>query len=702
MKFSTKEYEKQKVYVSQHVKIPYASNLLDIIKTAYKPYNKIYNTLYQAANGKDVTYFFSRNNYIYYYRETANKTALFQLDILRGDYRIFDTSHLAHEIKDPDSIVVKTEDGKWYIITDDVDWAGLQDCVAVINLTNGDNLYIESRSNNLYLQAFPPIFNSIVPIIQVTKSNINIHMVDLNVETIETISWDLSDLKNLISMIVSQSRRHVKTTQEVILGDKIIQIDKFSEESDYIYRTGEKGNSYLKVIKINFQLSLSGERATYDFVGLQIRIEVERGYIICKWNVDFETGSTPPYLTARIKDTNVPVTYRKVPYGLDDYEINRKIIKLTVRRYPHVLKERDNYVSNILYSDDCINLLSNGLGLGISTNKSRMVHYHDESVVLYYKGYIIIVANFFTQQDRKIKKLLIMDVRQRLMGIWEINKTEWACKSETVMYNYYYLKDYDMLILISNDHESICLFFIKIGKITDIFKSRNKMDCEIQKYKHIEDVVRSYDIKELLIEAIIRHHRKNPREESVRIIGYLVDEDKSKIYVIAKYMLSEGKNIPEASIKIYTSLFIGEISNGELTFKVDYYIVGSLKLNSRLPSSSNLNKIKGRQYRIADLIKLDLYNHNYSYRHNFRYNKAENLDLSYDENILFSLRYNRRSCKIIRAKQYIIWADLFKVANVFLLRYKYSGKKGIDHNEFLFVIHDLTLVGKMPVLSFSE
>jgi len=512
----------------------------------------------------------------------------------------------------------------------------------------------------------------------------------------------LSDLKNLIATVAGQSTRHVKTTQEIILGDNLMQIDNFSEENDYIYRMDEKGNSYLKVIKINFKLVVSGEIAIYDFAGFQIRIEFEKGQINCYWNIDFDTISEPPYLVARIKDASKQALYRKVPYILDDQEINRKIMKLSVRKYAHVVAIRNNYLSNILYSNNCVSLFSSSLGLGVVMSKSRMVHYHDETVVHNYEEYTIILTNLFTQQDRKIKRLLIIDTKRGIVGMWEITKTEWACATESIMYHFYYLKAHNKLIFTSETRESICMFCINIYKIFNILKSKYQLGCEIQKYKYIKDEVKSYDIKELIIDAIVRHHRKEPRKDSVQIIGHLVDEDLSKIYIAAKYMLSEGRNIPESAIEIYTGLFIGELSASNLTLEIDYYLVGSLKLNFRLSSLSKINIIKRQKRKIIDLLKLDLYNSNYLYRHKFKYNKAKDLDWLYDNNRFIDLKYNRRSRKIIKQKHYIIWANLSMINEILLLSYKYIGGKEIEYNEFMSIVHNLVLVNKMPMVSFVE
>jgi hypothetical protein len=702
MRFNINEQVRQKIKVSQHIKIPYSGKSLDIVQTKYESYNKIYNALYKASNDGEVTYFFSRKNCIYYHRETDNKTAIFKLDILRGEHEVFDTSRFIHKIRDNDSLVVRTDDGKWYIITNNVDWNDHQECVAVIDAISGNNLYIESRKSNLYLEIFPPIANSIVPVLQVTKSHINVHMIDLNIERFDTISWSLSDIKNLISMVAGQSTRHVKTTKEIILGDNLMQIDNFSEENDYIYRMDEKGNSYLKVIKINFKLVVSGEIAIYDFSGFQIRVEFEKGPINCYWNIDFDTLSEPPYLVARIKDASKTVLYRKVPYILQDQEINHKIMKLSVRKYAHVVAIRNNYLSNVLYSNNCVSLFSSSLGLGVVMSKSRMVHYHDETVVHNYEEYTIILTNLFTQQDRKIKRLLIIDKKRGLVGMWEITKTEWACASESIMYHFYYLKAHNKLIFTSMTHESTCIFCINIYKIFNILKSKYQLGCEIQKYKYIKDEVKSYDIKELIIDAIARHHRKEPRKDSVRIIGHLVDEDSSKIYIAAKYMLSEGRNIPESAIEIYTGLFIGNLSASNLTLEIDYYLVGSLKLNSRLSSLSKINTIKRQKREIIDLLKLELYNSNYLYRYTFKHNKAKDLDWLYDNNRFIDLKYNRRSRKIIKQKHYIIWANLSMINELLLLSYKYRGSKEIEYNEFMSIVHNLVLVNKMPMVSFVE
>jgi hypothetical protein len=231
--------------------------------------------------------------------------------------------------------------------------------------------------------------------------------------------------------------------------------------------------------------------------------------------------------------------------------------------------------------------------------------------------------------------------------------------------------------------------------MSDIFKFQKELNCEIQKYDNIKDVIKSYDIKKLIIKAIIDYHRKKPREDSVKIIGHYVDESASKIYVVAKYILSEGKSIPEAAIRIYTGLFIGTIRKGDLTFNFYYYIIGALKPSYKLSSLSKFSILKSKNNKIPDLLKIDLYNSNYLYRHEFKHSKAKNLDLAYDNNRFISLRYHRRSYRIIKEKHYIISSDISVVGNLFLIKYKYSDRKGIKNNEFMVIVRDLLLVGEM-------
>ena len=699
MRFNIHEHTQRKVKVAQHIKIPYGSDRLDIIKTEYKAYNNIHNILYQASSDKQKTYFFSKNNNIYYYQETGNGNPIFKLDILWGNHRLFDTSRLSHKFKEDDSILVETKSGKKYIITNNVDWGELQACVAVIDATSGNNLYIESKQNNLYLGAFSLIANSVAPIVQVTKNQINIHMIDLTTERIDTMSWGLKDLKDLISMIINQSRSYGKT-KEIILQDNLNQIDKFSTRiPDYVYRSDNSENVYLKTIKIDFDLSVSGTSASYDFTEIQIRIEWDNNRITCSWS----TKSSSSYLIAKIKETSVGKLLPNRPrYSLNDQKISREIAKLSNRVYPHTVVIKDNYLSNILYGNTCGCLLSSSRGLGITTNKSRTVQYHNEAVVHNYGEYIIIIANLFTYDDRKIKRILLIDTKKELMGIWEANKTEWACESESIMYNWYYLNDCKKLIFISSTYESNCLFYIDIDKMSDIFKFQKELNCEIQKYENIKDVIKSYDIKKLIIKAIIDYHRKKPREDSVKIIGHYVDESASKIYVVAKYILSEGKSIPEAAIRIYTGLFIGTIRKGDLAFDFYYYIIGALKPSYKFSSLSKRNILKSKNNKIPDLLKIDLYNSNYLYRREFKHNKAKNLDLAYDNNRFISLRYHRGSYRIIKEKQYIIWSYISVADSLFLIKYKYSDNKGTKNNEFMVIVQDLLLVRKMITMNFLD
>jgi hypothetical protein len=705
MRFSAHKHVQQKVRAAQHIKIPYASERLDIIQTEYRTYNNIHNILYQASSDKHVTYFFIKNNHIYYHKERENISVIFKLDILYGNHRVLDTSYLEHNFKDADSILVEMKDGKRYIITNNVDWVGIQECVAVMDANNGNNLYIESKQNKLYLEAFLPIANSVIPIVQVTKEQINIHMIDVTTERPDIISWSIGDIKDLISLIISQSNVYDKI-KEIILKDNLTQIDKFSAKiPDFVYRLDNKGNVHLKAIKLNFDMSLSGIAASYDLIEMQIRIEWDGNRITCFWS----TKSKYSYLIAKIKEASVRKILPNIPRYLQ-YLINnqiaksgivkisniiyshareivkisniiyphaREIVKISNRIYPHPVVTKDIYLSNILYSNICGCLLSSNRGLSIITSRSRIVHYYNEAVVHKYKEYIIIVANLLTYDKGKMKRILIIDTKNELMGIWEINKTEWDCESESIMYNHYYFKDDQKLIFISSTYDSICMFYVDTDKMSNILKVQKELNCEVQRYESIKDVVKSYDIKKLIIKAIIGYHGKKPREDSVQIIGHYVDENASKIYVVSKYILSEGKSVPETAIRIYTSLFTGTIREEMLTFDLCYYIVGAMKFSYKASSLSKICVTSRQNGKLPDLLKIDLYNSNYSYRQDFKHSKAKDLDLVYDNNMFVSLKYYRRSYRIIKGNQHIIHTNMSAIGSLLSVEYKYSSSEGI-------------------------
>jgi hypothetical protein len=560
MRLITSENRNQRVKIAQHIKIPYVSDFLDIMRTKYQAYGNIYNILYQASNSEMSTYFFIKNNQVYYYRVADNKIPIFKLDILKKEHRILDTSHLIHRFKDINSTIVMLESGKRYIITNNVDWNGLQECAAIIEAQSGYNLYIETRQSNLYLRAFLLVCNSIVPVLQVTEYHINIHMVDLITERLYTISWSLSDLKNIISAIVSESRRYLDKTKEWILNNDLKHIDRFSDKNiNYIYESSKRGISYLKALEISFELSLSGMDVTYVFSNVHIIIKFDGNKILCYWNS--ELGSESADLSVNIQDPFIDVYDRKSILKLQYQEISRKIIQISTKEYPYKVEIHNNHLSNVLYSNMCGQLSSNSRGLGIITKTRRIMHYYNEAVLHHYNEYVIILANLFLDINRKMKRLIIIDTKSGLMNMWDISEYEWACSSESIMYECYYFDKYKQLIFISPSHESICMFCIDINELLNTFKSKQKAGCKVKKYKYIRDLVRSYNIRRLIIKSITNHHKKEPKEQSVQIIGYHVNRVDSEIYIVAKYILNEGRNITKDAVKIYKGLFIGGLLN---------------------------------------------------------------------------------------------------------------------------------------------
>jgi hypothetical protein len=280
--------------------------------------------------------------------------------------------------------------------------------------------------------------------------------------------------------------------------------------------------------------------------------------------------------------------------------------------------------------------------------------------------------------------------------MWDISEYEWACSSESIMYECYYFDKYKQLIFISPSHESICMFCIDINELLNTFKSKQKAGCKVKKYKYIRDLVRSYNIRRLIIKSITNHHKKEPKEQSVQIIGYHVNRVDSEIYIVAKYILNEGRNITKDAVKIYKGLFIGRIINKTISFDLHFY-------TSYVPSA-NYKILPLSNKRDYNLLKLELFYPNYLHTNTLRYSRVKDLDWLYNNNTFFSLSYNRCSPEIIKGEYIITSTDMLTIDSLLLIRYKYSGNKDAKTKikEFMIIVRDLLLVGKMAEMKFDN
>ncbi len=277
---------KLQVKFASYAKIPYAGNILNVFRTSYKPYSNLIGTIHCVKKEDYTTYFYSKNNAIKYYRKDRNDTIMPIVSFFEPITSQVIKLQGKHDIDEENSLLVRTEDGKYYVVA-------ISEDIIVLNVSDNKIIYSAPVSNTLYSGYFYPIANVIVPIMQVTPSGINITLCNLLNNKTHTISLDAKYIgKVLTKLAVDKELEMLKSElgttpfglefiKKLVVGLADIadiryefnEIHKFSlDKIHYMYDASEHGLSYIKGIKI---------AVIVDSIFMDIKIELSGENIIC-------------------------------------------------------------------------------------------------------------------------------------------------------------------------------------------------------------------------------------------------------------------------------------------------------------------------------------------------------------------------------------------------------------------------------------
>ena len=197
------------IKVAPYAKPPYIRDNRKYHKISYKAYHEINNMMYCVDRGSLKVYFYSSNNVINYYTMQSYDAELFTLDVRSGTYRPIRFQKLGVPVKDENSILIKTEKGKWYIMTTYYDSSSELEYIVIIDALNGACLYKEQivGDGNLYVDILYPVANRILPIIHITRWNVYVKLFDMDNENIYTImTTNLKDIDRLVKLIMDNAK----------------------------------------------------------------------------------------------------------------------------------------------------------------------------------------------------------------------------------------------------------------------------------------------------------------------------------------------------------------------------------------------------------------------------------------------------------------------------------------------------------------
>ena len=137
---------------------------MDFSSSKLVPYGGIYNLIYGLDKQDATTYFYIKNNTIHYHRKLFGEPQFFWLDYRSNEHKLIEFKTLKYSIEGLENLLIKTDKGKWYVISDRVELERKKKYLALIDATTGRELFMANQKDNILLKFFYPLADSIFPI----------------------------------------------------------------------------------------------------------------------------------------------------------------------------------------------------------------------------------------------------------------------------------------------------------------------------------------------------------------------------------------------------------------------------------------------------------------------------------------------------------------------------------------------------------
>jgi len=655
-----------KIKVTPYAKLPYMRENRKYHKINYKAYHEIHNMMYCVDRGSLKTYFYSRNNVINYYTRQSYGVELFTLDVQSGTYRPIRFQKLRVPVKDENSILIKTEKGKWYIITTYYDSSSELEYIVIIDALNGACLYKEQivGDGNLYVDILYPVANRILPVIHITRWDVYVKLFDMDNENIYTITTtNLKDIDSLVNLIMDNAKNS-ETLRDNPLNCEVDYIESvYTWGISYLYGLYNEKIIYTRGLKIELSLNLKlknrGRYQRHDTCEL-------RYLLLC---VELDN-----------KDLNCYLDLSKVELHLIDENYERHILynvplKPIIYKYPISDNINDICLSTCLYKDQCYYIYNRHDGIGIiKVPESDYLRLSYSKTALYrYSNYLII---FFLD---KPQNLVIIDTEKNKIGFWEC---EYCNSLHSTKYIQYYSKKQDKLIFLSTETANILV--IDLNKIRFIFKSNKHSDCignfgdSSSNKDKLCDVRYCVNIAESLAEAItrVKGYEVVVDEDQFKLISHYFDIESDTLYIFATYVIYATRYIGVFSLRILHNNFNFEVLHHIETHSSEIIILS--------------NVLEHRNLRRLSMSKTLLYR--------FSVDRAGDLDMAYNETTkrLISIRHNRNSIDITKKRYAVLGllsVDSFK--DLIAVTYLIADGDDVENLALLFIKSELSLVRAM-------
>ncbi len=653
-----------------------------------KPYKSVHDGLYYAKAYDYRTYFYCKNDLIIYERKSNHEVAIFTRESLKGHYEVVDLSKSEGIIRDEDTILISFNNHIRFAVSRDIELQDKKRYIAVVNVSNGEFIMKSNKDEEMYLEVLSLFYYKILPIVQVKRNGIFIHLVDLLSENSYTMKWELSDIKQLINAAVKEddAPKYYRKIKETILYDSISNIGDFDLLTVH-ESVDDKNENRLRTLTFTFKVKANGKEYRYELKGLIINIEAE---------VDRITG----ILHFKRNDAEVQVIKdspkRNVVYVLDSVLSSLPFVSSLYKTYnlnkvPNTKTTELEIKINrdFVYNDGCYFLVRKPKGITIKRLNGYVTYthgYYYEASISHYKNYVFVLMSGFTG----LFMLTVIDLKNYLMIIFSPEKNKLRNLMEyRIIYYFYPIEKYAKLIFI---HSSLEYMFILDTRKLEQVLNKVKADREIRGCGdfygqdvidtfNMEYVGEGYYLPEMIYNDIQSEMSYDVSYERLSILGHYFDSKNYKMYFIVKLIHQDVQTI---------GLFAWNCAKDEIKFQLVCYS-NSIKNNDTIEISSCGSKRLAKHF--VFMKNMTLYS---SILSNDNFSKLKSLYLS--ANRFIDVEYYRFSYKLFGDNTKL---KVYRIENVILMRYfallsNRQNDLGVEEDSsFCFVLSSLQLVRSM-------
>jgi hypothetical protein len=681
--------EKLRVKVAEYLKTPYAHDFWDPLRMQCKPYKNVHDGLYYAKLYDRATYFYCKNDSIICERKYNYEVAMFKYDLLKGDYVPLKFSKLKGIIRDEDTFWISINDRIRFVVSRDTELEDKKRYVTVANVSDGRFLLTADKEEEIYLGLLPPLCAMILPIMQIKKDGIFIHLFDWLSESSYTMVWYLSDIKTLINTAVQKDEapKSYRQIKEKIIYDSITAIEEF----DFISLDGNmdcNSDNDSKALTLAFKIKAKGETYRYELRQLIINIELNEDRVTSI--LHFKNRDSELLVLEKSTKWHVVYEVESTLYSLSYVNSLARAYQLSKTSGKQVTESAVKIYRDIIYEDDCHYLIRHARGIKIHAKEAKngkfdkyiMQSYeYNPSSIYRYKQYIFVI-NYLSQF-----KMAVIDTKSRLLVIFAPSSSRLqSLTGYKTLYYFYPIEKSDQLVFVHSSLKSmIILNIMKLNHLLDRVRAyREKRGCggfyghEVISTVDMEHICEICYIPELVRDGIQSVFDYNEQDTYLHIVGHYFDSQNYKLYFIAKLV---QQNMEATALLVWNCLY------DKVRFKLECYAYNHANNSATKVSTCN-SKNLAKYYRLInnmDLCRIE--------SSSGRFDKFGLLCL--DTNRFVDVEYHRFNYRLHGWGRNL---KINRIGNVILMEYKSirldredDGSLDVD-SSFCFVVSRMHLV----------